>query len=64
MRRRQLNQAEEERIAEQEAREQQEIDEARQARERLQALYQDEQRKHPHGDNRSAAELVNKERGI
>jgi hypothetical protein len=62
--RRRLDQPKANGIAEQEARERQEIEEARQARQRLLALSREEQRTHPQGDMRTAADLVNEERGI
>jgi hypothetical protein len=51
-------------IGEQEARELRELDEAREARRRLQAFYEEAQRRHPQPDQSSAADVVNEERGV
>lgn len=62
--RRQLGQRTAEEIALQEARERKELEEAHQARLRLQALYEEEQRRHPQQDTRSAADFIDEERGV
>lgn len=63
MQRRQHNQRKAERIAAQEARELQELEEAHLARQRLRDLYEEEQSQHPQQDTRSAADLIDEERG-
>lgn len=50
--------------AEQEARELQELEEAREARLRVQQRYEDEERRRPEHDARTAADLIDEDRGI
>ncbi len=49
--------------AEQEARELRELEEAREARLRLQQRYAEEERRHPEHDARTAADLIDEDRG-
>ena len=50
--------------AEQEARELRELEEAREARLRVQERYAEEERRHPEHDARTAADLIDEDRGI
>lgn len=50
--------------AEQEARELRELEEAREARLRIQERYAEEELRHPEHDARTAADLIDEDRGI